>query len=370
MMRHRMRRVVCACGVVFAAFVATSCATVSDEGARASARALDTLGVNVDAPASPSGAKACDAAHDGENLTKSLRPLDQLPPPDSKMSESLTRIKKRGYLRVGVDDETLLLSYRNPETGDLEGFEWDLVGQIAQAIFGPDDPNEIVQANTVTTQDKVKIVKEGSADMTVSAVSMTCERWTNDVLFTMPYFVAQQKVLVRTNDDGRPVFPDDGSDVPQAKTVDELDKALSGRKVCWTAGSTSIKNIKDSLPHAVPFEVAKRTDCLKALQEGTVDAVSSHDTFLLGYHLQDPNTTIIDVPISTQTYAIAVSQQAPDLVRFLNRLLLDRTSTGDLERLYKKNFIDCAKCSALDVLEQQQQLQLPGPPKDDPQWLD
>ena len=50
-------------------------------------------------------------------------------------------IRQRGHLVAGVSADTLLFGFRNPLSGQLEGFDVDMVRQVAQAIFG--DPNRI-----------------------------------------------------------------------------------------------------------------------------------------------------------------------------------------------------------------------------------
>ena len=55
-----------------------------------------------------------------------------------------------------------------------------------------------------------------------------------------------------------------------------------------------------------------RTDCLRELQQGTVDAYFSHDSILRGMQLQDPdNTEIVGDPVAAQHYGIAFARTTP-----------------------------------------------------------
>src|SRR4051812_39661203 len=65
------------------------------------------------------------------SLTKSFPPAD-----GPATGPTIDKIKNRGALIVGVDETTLLLSYRDPGSSDLEGFEIDLARAIARDLLG------------------------------------------------------------------------------------------------------------------------------------------------------------------------------------------------------------------------------------------
>jgi polar amino acid transport system substrate-binding protein len=237
---------------------------------------------------------------------------------------------------AGVDENTLPLSYRNPGSDEFKGYEIDVLHAIARALFPTKDTERVVRPIPVITAEKTKVVQGGEVDLTISAVSITCPRWS-DVLFTIPYYEATQKVMVRADKDDNAVLSD-GTRLPPTPDPRSLDKALSGRRVCATAGSTSEGVIKGTLRDAVPVSVPTRTDCLVDLQNGDVDAILLHDTFLLGFHQQDPNTTILEPGLGTQDYGIAVRKDRQDLVRFLNRVIVDLRQSHALETFYTENF--------------------------------
>ncbi|MBO0917226.1 sugar-binding protein, partial [Streptomyces laculatispora] len=67
---------------------------------------------------------------------------DDCTDPDASLEPSVAggktigRIKARGKLIAGVDQNSFQWGYRNPESRDLEGFDIDLVRAIAQDILG------------------------------------------------------------------------------------------------------------------------------------------------------------------------------------------------------------------------------------------
>ncbi len=265
-------------------------------------------GVQDPATVPPARGKGCDPR-------ESLRPLGPLPspahlPPGSTMA----RIQRRGHLTVGVNLNTYLLSFQDPVTGQMSGFEVDLAKELARALF--EDPNKIV-FRSVLSEERKKVIQNHSVDLVVANMTMTCER-RKDVSFSTEYYAAGQRVLVSSK-----------------STVESLDE-LGGKRVCASNSTTSIRTIATwpSRPRAVgaPDDV----DCLVMLQQGTVDAISTDDALLAALAAQDPDTKLVGRRFSDEPYGIAVAKDAPDLVRFVNGVLERLRKDGTWARLYQK----------------------------------
>jgi len=310
MTTHRLRLV--AVLTALAAGLVGGCATASDDATVESLDALEPTTTTAAPATTTTVAPACDL--------RSFAPRPSIPPPGQMPAGStMARIqdRKEKKLVVGVDENTLGFAARNPD-GQLEGLEIDLVREIARAIFG--DP-DAVKFRSVVTSNKVSAVESGEVDLTASVVSITCARWQK-VAFSREYYTTDQRVMV-------------GVDSPIQALRD-----LARKKVCVTKGSTTIDELHEVVPDAIPYPVSARTDCLVALQEGRVDAVATHETILIGLHDQDPKTTRL-LPESEhfgdQHYGIAVRQGNEDFVRFLNGLLEQWHADGTLRRLYDAN---------------------------------
>ncbi len=226
----------------------------------------------------------------------------------------MARIERRGYLIAGVDQNTLLFAYFNPLDGQLEGFEIDMLRDLAKAIFG--DPNK-VQFRAITTAERITAVQDGSVDVVADAMTITCQR-REEVDFSTVYFDAGQRVLV-----------------PSDSRISSL-KDLGGKRVCATTGSTSIQNIERLIPSAIRHPVAQRTDCLVALQQGQVDAISTDDALLLGFKAQDPYTKIVGPRFTNEPYGMAISKAHPDFVRFVNGALAQMRGNGTWRDIYSR----------------------------------
>jgi polar amino acid transport system substrate-binding protein len=309
------RRTAVGAVVVLLALSAAACSSSSHDAMTRSLDPLEPPTTVTPTTAAPTGTPAaCDP-------TASLRPpYDGVPTPSqfapgSTMAEIRTR-----KLIVGVDEGTTNWGYRNPTNGQLEGLDVDLLKQIANAIFGDGQPMSHVQFITLTTAERIDAVADRKVDMVASLLSATCARWQR-VNFSTEYFEAHQNVLV----------PIDS----KIQTVEDL----AGKTVCATRGSTSIEQIHERVPTAVLHPVAARADCLVALQEGEVDAVTSDDTVLASFEAQEklPRTRTLDPspPLSNEHYAIAIAKDRPDLVEFVNAVLQQMRDDGRLEDLYR-----------------------------------
>jgi polar amino acid transport system substrate-binding protein len=244
-------------------------------------------------------------------------PRESFAPDPTLPTPSVTAIKNRGMLVVGVDQGTLNWGYRDPRNGTITGLDVDILRQIALAIFGS-DPDAHLQFKTLTTAERVDAVKYGKVDMVASLLTANCDRWS-DVDFSTVYYLAHQDVLVPV---GSPVH-----------TVTDL----AGKTVCATRGSTSITRIHDVVPKAKIYPVDTRADCLVALQDGAVDAVTSDDTVLKSFQDQEEknDTRLLDQPLEDEPYAIAMPKHHEDFVRFVNGVLDRMRNDGSLEALYE-----------------------------------
>lgn len=253
------------------------------------------------------------------NPAASLRPRGPATadvPADSYMAE----IQARGRLFVGVDVATLRLSSVDPLTGEFEGFDVDIAREVAAALFG--DPDAISFVG-IPSSDRIPVLVDGTVDMVADTFTPTCSR-REDVEFSTDYFTSQQRVLLRDDD-------------PAASVAD-----LAGRRICASAGTTTLANIAElpaPAPEAVP--AAQRADCLVMLQQGEVDGMSTNDTILVGFNAQDPNLRILTgVSLSTEPTAIGLPQGHPEWVRYVNAVLDDVRASGRWDELYDEWLAD------------------------------
>jgi polar amino acid transport system substrate-binding protein len=243
----------------------------------------------------------------------SLRPAGPLPPPGQMPNGStMQKIQQNGLLRAGVDQNSFLFGFRNPGTGQLEGFDIDRVHEIAAAIFG--DPNK-VQYVPLASADRIPYLKDGKVDVVVRTFTANCTRWA-DINFSAIYYVAGQKLLV-----------------DKSSTVTEL-KQLGGKRACTQPGSTSFNTLSKADPKVVVVAVKSWSDCLIMLQQGQVDAVATDDAILAAMAAQDPNVKLVGDRLTQEPYGIGIPKPNEDMVRFVNGVLEKSVRDGAWQASY------------------------------------
>lgn len=260
-------------------------------------------------PANVGGADNSGASTSSANCdTRSLSPSPGIP-----AGSTMADIRKRGRLIAGVDQTTYLFGFLNPANGNLEGFDIEMVKQIADAIFGSWEGH--VQWTTIPSSQRENVLKSHAVDVVVRTYSITCSR-LKDVDFSSTYYVAGQRVLVQRNS-GYTGLGD-----------------LGGRKVCAARASTSLTAIQQAPSKPIPVSVPNWSDCLVMLQQGQVDAISTDDVILAGMAKQDPNTQVVGDPFTQENYGVGIPKGQDDMVRFVNSVLDNVRSNGTWQQDY------------------------------------
>jgi polar amino acid transport system substrate-binding protein len=268
-------------------------------------------------PQAPAPLPASAPADESCRPRASYRPPDPLPRPGHMPAGStMAAIVQRGRLIAGVDQNSYLFGYRNPLTGDLDGYEIQVVRRISQALFGSPDR---VQFRTFAPAQRISVLTDDPhpVDLVIDSMTMNCDRW-KQVAFSTDYMDAGQRVLV-----------------PRSSTARSV-RDLGGKRICAAGNTTSIAFLATLRPTVVPVAANDWTECLMRLQLGTVDAVSTDDTILMGLAEQDPATRLIGPRLTGEPHGIAMRPAQTDFVRFVNGVLEQMRQDGSLAGLAKQ----------------------------------
>ncbi|WP_393063549.1 glutamate ABC transporter substrate-binding protein [Streptomyces sp. LN549] len=279
-------------------------------------------------PLSHGGKDAFDAQGAGPGTAHAVQaraddctaPEASLPPAEVD-GDAIQRIKTRGKLIAGVDQNSFQWGFRNPESGNLEGFDIDLVRAIAKDILGSADQ---VIFRAIPTNQRIAALENDKVDVVVRTMTINCAR-LDQVSFSTAYFQAGQQVLASKED----------------STITGFNSSLAGKRVCTAEGSTAYEALeKESFGSVFKDEhdgteadedkltVPNQLDCLVRLQLGEVDAVVTDNALAAGQAAQDPAVELKGDPFTTEYYGVATKKGADDLVSRVNKVLVGYRTGG------------------------------------------
>ncbi|MFB8202278.1 glutamate ABC transporter substrate-binding protein [Kitasatospora purpeofusca] len=233
-------------------------------------------------------------------------------PASTEDGPAVKAIKAKRSLVVGVDLNSYRWGSRNPNTGQVEGFDIDLARAIGTAIMG--DPDKVV-LKAVPTADRIKFIQEGRVDIIVRTMSITCERM-EQVAFSRPYFTTSQRVLV-----------------PRSSPAKTMDEALNGATACAASGSSAEEELK-TRPVKQLVTVQNHLDCLVLMQLGKVDATMTDDGLAASQAAQDQTVRVLDGEVRPGVMGVAMLKTSTDLTARVNQVLNDYYNGGSWRRAY------------------------------------
>jgi ABC-type amino acid transport substrate-binding protein len=216
---------------------------------------------------------------------------------------ALQRIQRTGILRIGTDATYPPFESVDPATGDLSGFDVDLVRAIAQRMQAK------AEFIVVPFDGIVPGLKSGKYDLIVSAMTITPER-AQQVLFTKPYTVAGQSIVVRSTESAIAGASD-----------------LAGKKIgCQLATTGEIEAKKVPRAQVVSFDAIG--SAFRDLENGNLDAAIA-DTPTARIFIRDHATLqLVGQPLTREEFGMAARRQDSDLAAAVNRILDELRADG------------------------------------------
>ncbi|TDU91036.1 amino acid ABC transporter substrate-binding protein (PAAT family) [Kribbella voronezhensis] len=301
-----MKKQLIAAGVAAALLALTACGSSSYE-----ATPVPTKPVPVETPPAPGTLPLkCD------NALASYAPEGALPSPDQFPAGSyMAQIKQRGRLIAGVSADSLHLGSRNPISGDIEGFDIDMIKAVAQALGVP------VELRVISSPQRLPVLIDGSVDIVARNMTINCDRWSQ-IAFSAEYYRSGQKSLV-----------------PLSSTAKSLNDLPPGTAICTPTGSTSYTNLRKNFRLLKAVTADTDGGCLVLFQQGKVFGISGDDTVLAGDAAQDPYARVIKGErFSDEPYGLGMSKKHPEFVRFVNGVLEQIKADGRWKASYNKWF--------------------------------
>jgi polar amino acid transport system substrate-binding protein len=270
----------------------------------------------------------CARADGGDNLpaNASVDPGDTVA---DLRAGALTELQNRRRLIVGTSADVLLWGARDPESGQLAGFDIDLAKRISTALFGREVPiefrvinyNQRIPSLGVTPASGEKAAQR--VDLVLHTMTINCARWQR-IAFSSEYYRAGQRVLVRADN---PAYARKGEGM-------QITDLPAGAQICVPDGSTNQEKLAADFKQYKAVPVPEIGECLVKFQKGQVDAITGDDTVLAGFAVQDPYAKIIGQQLTLEPYGVGVAKEDTVLLRFVNAVLRELRANGGLTAIY------------------------------------
>ena len=217
-----------------------------------------------------------------------------------------------GKLQVGSD-----IPYAPFEFGrepDYQGFDVDVVNEVAKRLD--------VEAEFIKTPfDPIfRNLAQGRFDIVASAATITPER-EKTVAFSVPYFPADQSLMVKR-----------GSDI---KSVGDL----AGKRIGAQVGTTGADYAKDEIKGAETVRTYDLIDdAFKALQTGQVDAVINDFPVSKYAERSKKDLQVVERIATGEEYGLGINKEDTKLKEEIDKALNEIKDDGTYTTIYRKWF--------------------------------
>ena len=232
-------------------------------------------------------------------------------------ADQVADIQKKGELVVGVLGTDEPLSFIDPKTRELAGYDVDL-GKAVAAKLGVKPVFK-----QITLAARIPELQQGHIDLLAASLTHNKEREAQ-IDFSLTTFVAGQKVLVKANSGIK--------DVPD----------LAGKRVSTAKGSSMEVNIKKAVPTVTVVSFDTSPQALVAMQQGKVAAFVNEDQSLARALVQlgDQRKDYLMLPtsISSEPLALGIKKGEAGFKKVVDDTLRELESTGKAQSLYDQHF--------------------------------
>jgi putative glutamine transport system substrate-binding protein len=205
------------------------------------------------------------------------------------------------------------MGYRNPQTGEMEGFEVEIAKAVAAELLGDAGKIEFVR---VLPDNRLETLEDDRADIVISQLTITPDR-AERVDFSIPYYIGREAILVRK-----------GGGI-------ERYEDLKGKRVALAAGSISLRRMQAHLTESTLIVTPEESGGVEAVVNGEADAASNDDVNLnrMHGHLAHPEDySVIDIGdhFDPKPFGIAVKKGNQQLVGRLNEIIAKLDASGQI----------------------------------------
>lgn len=214
-------------------------------------------------------------------------------------------------IKVGVKYDQPGLGFKDAASDIPTGFDIEIAKLlVADLGIDPEDTSQVEYVETIS-DNREPFLQDGTVDLVLASYSITDERRAV-VGQAGPYMVTGQQLLVKSDSD-----------------VESIDD-LKGKEVCSVSGSTSLENVEAEGMKPVGFDTY--SECVEKVIDGSVEAMSTDGSILLGYAAQNPDEVkVVGDEFSEERIGIGYSLDHPEMCEWINETVTEAYEDGDWE---------------------------------------
>ncbi len=228
-----------------------------------------------------------------------------------------TRMKElaeQGTIKVGVKFDQPGLGFKGAADDVPSGFDVE-IAKVLVADLGIDPQSEDVEWVETISDNREPFLQDGTVDLVLATYSITPER-RQVVGQAGPYMITGQQLLVKSDSD-----------------VESTDD-LQGEEVCSVTGSTSLDNVEAKGMKPVGFDTY--SECVEKVLDGTVQAMSTDGSILLGYAAQNEGELkVVGEEFSEERIGVGYAQEYPEMCEWINGVLEESYDDGSWAQAFE-----------------------------------
>ncbi len=259
-------------------------------------------------------------------LALALPALAQPTPTPAQLSGTLAKARATGAVTLGYRESSIPFSYL-PAAGEPIGYTIDLCRALVAAIGSEVGRELAIRFRPVSAASRIPAVTSGEVDLECGSTTNNLER-QKEVAFSPTFFVSGTKLMVKR-----------GTSIASFRE-------LAGKRVAVTAGTTNEKALRDlarKFQLDITLVVAPDHEASYALLAAAkVDAFATDDVLLYGLlarHNAQADYAVVGDFLSYDPYGVMFRKGDPDLTRLVNDTFHRLAEDGEIERRYKRWFL-------------------------------
>jgi glutamate/aspartate transport system substrate-binding protein len=250
------------------------------------------------------------------------------PAPAQELTGTLKKIKETGSITLGHREASIPFSYYDDKQ-QVVGYSHELMLKVVDAIKQELKlPNLQVRLNSVTSQNRIPLVQNGTVDLECGSTTNNTER-QKQVAFSNTIFVIGTRLQTK-KDSGIKDFPD-----------------LAGKTVVTTAGTTSERLIRklneDKKLNMNIISAKDHGESFLTLETGRAVAFMMDDALLYGEMAKarkPGDWVVVGTPQSYEAYGCMMRKDDPQFKKLVDSAIAKLMQSGEAEKIYNKWFLN------------------------------